>query len=76
METKNLIAKQKKDEPKKNIEIEFYWGFDELEKTKDFTKQNKTKQSWNLIIIIKAFKEFCDVQLFCIHSIKGLEFQN
>ncbi len=37
---------RKKDEPKKNIEIEFYWGFDDLEKTKisqQKTKQNKTK---------------------------------
>jgi hypothetical protein len=40
LKTKNLIAK-----PKKNIEIEFYWGFDDLKKNQDFTqnKQNKVE---------------------------------
>lgn len=57
-----ISLQSKKDEPKKNIEFEFYWGFDDIEKTKISPKQNKTKQSWNMIIIIiKAFKVFCHV---------------
>lgn len=76
LETKNLIAKQKRWNQKKHwnwVLLRFWWA---RKKPRFHKNKKKTKQSWNIIIIIKAFKVFCHVQLFCIHSIRGLEFQN